>query len=59
MARMMDNNPHACGVDDIACPLHNPNHAFGVDDDFCILLPFPVPFSKWVTSAECYRITFA
>jgi len=56
---MMDNNPHACGVDDIACPLHNPNHAFGVDDDFCILLPFPVPFSKWVTSAECYRITFA
>jgi hypothetical protein len=31
---MMEEQPHACGVDDIACSLqlHN-EHAFGVDDD--------------------------
>jgi hypothetical protein len=51
-------NPHACGVDDIACPPPPPNHAFGVDDGPCISFPFPAPFSAWVTSAERCWVTF-
>ena len=32
-------------------------HAFGVDDDgICVLDPFPVPFSEWVSSAERYWV---
>jgi hypothetical protein len=35
-------------------------HAFGVDDDgLCVLHPFPVLFSEWVSSAERYWVTLA
>src|SRR5579859_3520566 len=51
---MMETNPHASGVDDIACLIPSRQNAFGVDDGPLISLPFPVPFSDWVGSAEHY-----
>ena len=56
---MMDTNPHACGVDDIACSSTPTMHAFGVDDGPLISFLLSVLFPTWVTSAECYRVTFA
>jgi hypothetical protein len=57
---MMETNPHAFGVDDIACLSSTPqNHAFVVDDGPLIALPFPVPFSEWVISTEPYRSILA
>jgi len=41
---MMETNPHACGVDDIACSSTLTNeHACGVDDDLRHLAPVPSP----------------
>jgi hypothetical protein len=48
---MMENHPHACGVDDTARPSSLTNeHAFGVDDAAASL--FPVLFPAWVTSTK-------
>ena len=44
MARIMETNPHACGVDDIAAHLPSPRHASGVDDE--------ILFSAWVNLSE-------
>jgi hypothetical protein len=52
--------PHAFGVDNTACSFPSQQeHAFGVDDGPLISLPFPVPFSAWVTAAERYWSTLA
>jgi hypothetical protein len=56
---MIESNPHACGVDDIACSAHPKHrHAFGVDDAVISIL-FPILFPTWVTSAKRYRATSA
>jgi hypothetical protein len=62
VGRMMESNPYACGVDDIASLPPIPTmHAFGVDDDdgFLIQVLFPVLFLEWITSPERYWVTFA
>jgi hypothetical protein len=58
---MMESNPHACGVDDIASLLHTQRnqHAFGVDEGSPTAVLFPVPFPEWVTSTKHYWGTFA
>jgi hypothetical protein len=58
--RMMENQPHACGVDDIACPFtpsKNTPPAWMMT--LCIPSLFPIPLSARVISAERYWVTFA
>jgi hypothetical protein len=56
---MMESNPHACGVDDIASPSHTSKnqHASGAMMS-PLSLRFPVPFPAWVISAMRYWISF-
>src|SRR5436309_12194530 len=57
---MMQTNPHACGVDDTACPSTPIKaHACGVDDGPLHLIPVPSPvlsvghFSRALLGHSC------
>jgi hypothetical protein len=56
---MMENNPHACGVDDIA-PLHLTHPCTPAAWIMPLIwVLFQIQFSRWVTSTKPYRIIFA
>ena len=54
----MKTSPHACGVDDIACPLTPAKRRLRHGGWHRIQFQFPVPFSAWVTSSERCWVDF-